>query len=71
MSDKINKDTICRRQCLLTAPMMDRVAMSVSESVGGNRNKQNSIAHGYQILVLREMQKRGINTKKIYAHINH
>jgi hypothetical protein len=54
----------------MTSQLMDRIAQQLSEDCGKNINGRASISHGYQILILREMQRRGINTKEIY-NINH
>ena len=54
----------------MVSPFMDRIARMVSEDAGKNSNGQATISHGYQILILREAQRRKIDTKKLYD-INH
>jgi hypothetical protein len=53
------------------SPAMKRFLEGVSENYGKNANNQASIAHGAQVVILQEMNKIGINTKKRYANINH
>ena len=50
---------------------MERILEKVSESSGRNSNNQVSKSHGIQVLILREAQKLGINTKQIYNGIKH
>ena len=71
MKSKIIEDHKCRVNSFCTSPQMDRIAKMVSEDVGRNANNQATISHGYQVLALREMQKRKIDTKHLYSNINH
>ena len=70
MKSKKNLDHKCRPNNIMVSSFMDRIAKMVSEQSGKNRNNQVSISHGYQILILREAQRRGIDTKTLYD-INH
>jgi hypothetical protein len=53
------------------SPAMKRFLEGISEKSGNNRNNQVSIAHGVHAIVLREMNKIGVDTHRLYPHINH
>ena len=68
---KLITDHKCRPNNLMLSPFMERILEKVSESSGRNSNNQVSKSHGIQVLILREAQKLGINTKQIYNGIKH
>lgn len=53
------------------SPAMKRFLKIVSEKAGRNLNNQASIAHGAQVVILREINKIGVDTHKRYPQINH
>jgi hypothetical protein len=68
---KINKDHLCTPTNISLSPAMKRRLRLISFEAGLNANNQDSISHGIQVLVLRDMEKIGIGTHSLYPTIRH
>ena len=67
----MNSDHIPKKTNMILSDFMKRTFVEISEKYGKNFNNQATINHGIQVCALRWMQKKGVNTKKLYPTINH
>lgn len=59
-----------KKNTVMLSPFMENWLKAVSERVGKNPNNQIRVSHGIHALILEDMKKKGIDTKKIYPRIN-
>lgn len=68
---KIKKDHICTPTNISLSQAMKNRLRIISSDAGHNANNQDSISHGVQVLILKDMERIGVDTHSLYPTIRH